>query len=91
MPKATRTKPSTKRRQRTDSYQNEAFTLLLARFDRVDKDNKVIMDAMAKHISDDEVIHDQVKTHSIYWSLLLFIGGPALLGILGYGLDLFHK
>lgn len=74
---------------------DQTFTLLLERFDRVDMDNKEIKESLAAHIKDshdslqahiteDQKAHDTLTRHSAYWGLLIFLGTPAVLGILAF-------
>lgn len=79
------------KRKRTiqQNYQNEAFELLLARFDRVDEDNKAIKDGLKDHIKDDLKVAAQVQKHGTYWALLIGLGGPLVLGIVAWFQGLF--
>ncbi len=70
-------------------YQHEAFQLLLARFDRVDKDNKDILDKFSKHVQDDLKVAAQVLKHSTYWGLLIWLGTPLILGVVAWFKGLF--
>lgn len=80
----------TRKRTASKDYKNEAFELLLARFDRVDQDNKEIKDSMSQHIKDDLVVHDQVNRHGTYWGLLIGLGTPTVLGLLAWAKGLFR-
>lgn len=69
----------------------EAFQLILARFDTVDKDNKEINDSLKTHVADDLKVHATVSTHSTYWALLIGLGTPAVLGMVAWFNGLFHR
>lgn len=78
-----------KTRTRND-YQDEAFQLLLARFDRVDKDNQAIIKKFDDHLEKGfGPLKAQVGTHSTYWGLLIGLGGPTVLGIVAWFNGLF--
>ena len=77
----------------THSYQDDAFQLLLARFDRVDKDNSNILEKFGKHVEEDNStfakVHRKIDTHSVYWGLLLGLGTPLVLGVIAWFKGLF--
>jgi hypothetical protein len=60
----------------------QTFALLLERFDRVDQDNKDIKDAVNDHVKKDNEVHAVVTKHASYWSLLIAVGGPILIGLI---------
>ena len=68
----------------THSYQDDAFQLLLARFDRVDRDNEEIKKSLKTHVEEDLKVHDVVARHGTYWSLLLGLGTPLVLGVVAW-------
>jgi hypothetical protein len=69
---------------------DESFSLIMARFDGVDKDNKDIKDALDKHINDAfHPLSKTVGTHTTYWSLLIWIGSPFILMLIGWMSGLF--
>ncbi len=87
-------KPVRRRTSMTPSeYQahDESFRLIMARFDGVDKDNKDIKTALDKHVQDDAKVHTVVTKHSAYWSLLMWIGGPLLLGVIAWFQGIFPR
>lgn len=83
MVKRKRTKPAA-------NYQNEAFELLLQRFDRVDQDNHSIMKKVDDHLEKQFTpLKQQVDKHGTYWGLLIGLGGPLVLGIVAWFQGLF--
>jgi hypothetical protein len=71
---------------------HDAFTLLMKRFDQVDKDNNEIKTALQTHVEADAVVHAVVARQSTYWGLLIWLGGPVLLGLVAWLQGLFsHK
>jgi len=71
-----------------DAEQN-TFTLLMARFDRVDDDNKSIKDRLETHVADDLQVHAVVARHGTYWGLLIGLGGPLTAGVIAWFQGLF--
>jgi hypothetical protein len=80
---------SIRQRSNDRSYQDEAFALLLARFDRVDRDNKDILEKFATHVKDDLAVASTVARHGTYWSLLIGLGTPLILGVIAWFKGLF--
>ena len=78
--------PHSKIRKRTGSanLHEETFKLIMARFDRVDKDNKEIAASVANHVLDDLKVAQVVNTHSTYWGLLVGLGTPTVLGVIAW-------
>lgn len=84
--------PIKRKRTRSDNYKDEAFQLLMSRFDRVDKDNQDIKNCVEKHIKKEfGPVKAKVETHSTYWGLLMWLGGPMLLGVIAWFQGLFDK
>lgn len=69
----------------------QTFEMLIARFDRVDRDNEEIMKSLAAHIQEDNAVHEVVAKHSTYWSLLLWISGATIIGSVGTWFKSFIK
>lgn len=69
---------------REQQYHDETFRLLMKRFDDVDKDNKEIKDKLDGHILEDAKVHKVVDRQSTYWALLLFLGGPVIVGAIAW-------
>lgn len=68
---------------------DDAFKLMMDRFDRVDKDNKEIQDGLTMHIKDDNEVHKVVDKHSTYWGLLIGLGLPLVVGAIAWFQGLF--
>lgn len=82
------TKTARKRAANTP-YRDEAFLLLMARFDRVDKDNREIKASVSDHIKEDKQVHAVVAQHSTYWGLLIALGTPSVLAVVAWFKGLF--
>lgn len=84
------TKPVRKRVASPNTpYRDEAFLLLMARFDRVDKDNRDIKASVSDHIKEDKQVHYTVAKHSTYWGLLITLGTPSVLAVVAWFKGLF--
>lgn len=75
--------PVKRKRTRPDDDHSDSFKLLLARFDRVDKDNEDIKKMVTDHIEKAFTpMKQKVDQQSVYWGLLLGLGTPAVLTVI---------
>jgi uncharacterized protein (DUF3084 family) len=63
---------------------DQAFDLTMKRFDTIEDQNAKQISIMEKHIEDDKGIHDIVKTHKLYWKLLLAPLAAIVTGTVGW-------
>ena len=66
------------------SATDQAFELTMKRFDVLEDQNTKQIVIMEKHIDDDKGIHDLVKTHVLYWKLILAPLGVILTGLVAW-------
>jgi hypothetical protein len=76
---------------RAATLSDRSFQLLMVRFDAVDKDNQDIKEALKAHAEKDERFYATVNKHSTYWSLLLGLGTPSILGAIAWFNGLFTR
>jgi hypothetical protein len=60
---------------------DQTFTLLMARFDTLEEQNRMQLELMDKHVEKDDAVHSVVERHSAYWKLVL-VGLPMVGGYL---------
>lgn len=84
--------PIKRKRTKPESYRDEAFHLLMSRFDRVDKDNQEIKNSVDQHIQKEfGPLKSKVQTHSTYWGLLTWLGGTLILSLVAWFQGLFKN
>lgn len=66
---------------------NQTFECIMARFDKVDADNKAQLERLSKHVDEDYKVHVVVQRHTTYWKFLSMgvpIMGAAIAKKLGW-------
>lgn len=56
---------------------DQTFKLFMARFEKIDADNKAQLELLRKHVDDDYKVHQVVQRHATYFKFL-FMGLPVL-------------
>ena len=68
----------------------QTFALFMERFDRIDSDNKAIVESIIKHVEEDKSVYAVVGKHSTYWSLALWISGSVGVGAIALLFSFLH-
>ena len=69
--------------------EDQAFTLLMSRFDTLEDQGKATQALVADHIKDSALVHKTVERHSAYFGVV-GLGVTPLLGWLEYKLGFRH-
>ncbi|MGH9910323.1 MAG: hypothetical protein ACRD32_06745 [Nitrososphaerales archaeon] len=65
----------------------QAFALLLSRFDTIEEQNRLQLELMQEHIKIDNKVHRVVERHSAYFRMI-GLGVPAVTGWIAYKLGI---